>query len=88
MVKKKDKTEKDWEECMATFEKKVEKWDKKGWDNNCNTTGGGIWFGGFLGAIIYYFQNAEIFSDYLWGIWKAVLWPIYLIYYVLEFLNK
>lgn len=47
--------------------------------------GGGAVYGlGLLGAAIYYFQHAAGFTDYLLGVLKALVWPAYIVYKVLE----
>ncbi len=47
--------------------------------------GGGAVYGlGLIGALIYYIQTANNFSDALWGIVKAILWPAFLIYSLLS----
>lgn len=40
-----------------------------------------------IGALVYYLQHAASFGDGLLGILKALLWPAFLIYKVLEFLK-
>jgi hypothetical protein len=40
-----------------------------------------------IGALVYYLQQAASFGDGLLGILKALLWPAFLIYKVLEFLK-
>ena len=42
---------------------------------------------GFIGALIYFFQHASSFGDGVLGLFKAMLWPAFLIYRVLEMLN-
>ena len=41
----------------------------------------------FLGALIYYLQNATSFWNGVLGILKAIIWPAMLIYKLLEFLK-
>ncbi|MEN8253556.1 MAG: hypothetical protein ABFQ62_04240 [Patescibacteria group bacterium] len=58
-----------------------------GW--NCNMGGCGspcnpIYGLGLLGAVVYYWQTSAMFSDKLLGIFKALLWPAFLVYSVLE----
>lgn len=53
------------------------------------TTGaGGIWFLGFVGALVYYmhFHSGTVWLV-LVGIFKAIFWPAYLVYELLKFLN-
>lgn len=47
--------------------------------------GGGAVYGlGLIGALFYYIQTAANFSEAIWGIIKAILWPAFLIYSVLS----
>ncbi len=49
--------------------------------------GGGFYFLGFLGALIYYISTSTSFWDGLFGFFKALLWPAALIYQLLVFLG-
>ena len=49
--------------------------------------GGGIYFFAFLGAAIYYIENAASFGDGLWGVIKALFWPAMLLYKAFEALG-
>lgn len=42
---------------------------------------------GFIGALIYYVQHAASFTQGLIGFLKALVWPAFLIYKLLEFLK-
>ena len=55
-------------------------------NKNCGACGGGIYFFGFLGAVIYYFQFATSFGMGVLGFLKAIVWPIFLVYELLKFL--
>ena len=46
-------------------------------------TGGGIYFLGFLGAAIYYTQQANGFWQGVLGILKAIVWPAFVVYKLL-----
>lgn len=51
---------------------------------NCNchhggACGGGIYFLGFLGALIYYLQTGQGFLGFL----KAIVWPVFLVMKIL-----
>lgn len=48
---------------------------------------GGVYGLAFIGALIYYLQNSNSFTTVLIGIFKALLWPAFLIYKLLEFLQ-
>ncbi|MBI2409700.1 hypothetical protein HYV30_01510 [Candidatus Kaiserbacteria bacterium] len=48
--------------------------------------GGGVVYGlGFIGAAIYYIQNAATFWDGVIGILKALVWPAFLVYHALAY---
>jgi hypothetical protein len=49
----------------------------------CN---GGIYFFGFVGAVIYYIQTATSFWMGALGVLKALVWPAFLVYESLKFL--
>ena len=42
---------------------------------------------GFIGAVVYYIQHANTFWGGVLGILKALVWPVFLIYKLLEFLK-
>lgn len=42
---------------------------------------------GFVGAVFYHIQNAVSFWSGLLGFFKALLWPVFLVYDLLKFLN-
>ncbi len=47
--------------------------------------GGGVVYGfGFLGAAVYYFQQADTLWLYLLAIPKALIWPGVLVYELLK----
>lgn len=41
----------------------------------------------FIGALIYYMQHATSFGDGVIGFFKAILWPAFLVYHLLEYLK-
>ena len=47
---------------------------------------GGIYFFGFVGAVIYYIQQAGGFWEGVLGVLKAIVWPAILVYKLLGFL--
>jgi hypothetical protein len=50
--------------------------------------GGGAVYGlGLIGALIYFIQHAASFGDGVIGILKALVWPAFLIYSLLDFLK-
>lgn len=53
-------------------------------------TGGssGVWFLGFVGALIYYLHvHSGSFGLVIAALFKAVLWPAFLVYHLLQFLG-
>lgn len=47
----------------------------------------GVYGLGFIGALVYFIQNATSFSDGLYGFFKAIFWPAVLIYKALQLLG-
>ena len=41
---------------------------------------------GLIGALVYYIQHADGFWSVIVGILKALVWPAFVIYYLLKFL--
>ncbi|MCD8485133.1 hypothetical protein LRY65_01700 [Candidatus Woesebacteria bacterium] len=52
--------------------------------NFCNSGGDAVYGLGVVGALIYYLTHASSFIDGLWGIGKALFWPAFLMYKLLE----
>jgi len=50
--------------------------------------GGGLYGLGFIGALVYYIQHAASFWVGVLGLFKALLWPAFLVYHLLEHLAK
>lgn len=55
--------------------------------DNGTDSGGFIYCLGVIGAIVYYFQQAVGFGEYVVGFLKALVWPAFLIHKVFEFLQ-
>lgn len=53
--------------------------------NSC--TGGGIYCLGFIGAAVYYISTATGFWNGVWGFFKAIVWPAFLVFELLKFLG-
>lgn len=45
--------------------------------------GGGIYFFGFMGAVVYYIQQSTTFWQGVLGILKALVWPAFLVHKLL-----
>lgn len=65
---KKRKTKKDLSACCG--------WNKM----NSQKCGGGMYFLGFIGALIYYLQTSTSFWNGVLGILKAMIWPAMLVH--------
>jgi len=57
--------------------------------NSEKSTGmaGAVYFMGLIGAAIYFIQNAVSFGAGVLGFLKALVWPVLLVYNLLEFLK-
>jgi hypothetical protein len=42
---------------------------------------------GLIGALVYYIQTATSFWDGVVGIFQALLWPAFLVYHLLKFMQ-
>lgn len=62
---------KDWGKKMKT--------EKSG-----GSGGGGLYFVGFIGALVYFMQAAVGFGAVVTGFLKALVWPAYIVYKLLE----
>jgi hypothetical protein len=51
------------------------------------TVSSGTYGLGFIGAAIYFIQHAASFGDGVIGFFKALLWPAFVIYNLLEHLK-
>jgi len=71
--------------------KKLENIDcggKKGMKNyGSSGMAGGVYCLGFIGAAVYFIQQATSFGTGVIGFLKALVWPAFLIYNLLEFLK-
>ena len=62
--------------------------DRRGMKNYGNSGMVGFgYFVAFIAAAVYFIQQAETFWMGLLGLLKAIVWPGYLIYYLLDFLK-
>jgi hypothetical protein len=59
-------------------------WAEKKWGGKKASTGGGIYFLGFIGAAIYYISTATDFWMGAFGILKAIVWPAFLVFSALS----
>lgn len=49
--------------------------------------GGFVYFLAFIGALVYFMQQATSFTGVVIGFLKAIVWPAFLVYYLLDFLK-
>lgn len=58
-------------------------WRKRRW----NKMGDTVYSLGLIGALFYFIQNAHSFGDGLLGVLKAIVWPAFVVFKLLEFLK-
>jgi len=57
--------------------------------NKCfNHGGSGFYFLGFIGAAVYFIGTATSFFVGVVGLLKALVWPVFLVYYIFDFLLR
>ncbi|HUC90027.1 MAG TPA: hypothetical protein VMR45_04450 [Patescibacteria group bacterium] len=49
--------------------------------------GGGLYGLGFIGAVVFYVQQASTFGAGIVGVLKALVWPAFLVYDLLKFIK-
>jgi hypothetical protein len=59
----------------------------KNWKGMHSGGGNAVYGLGFIGALIYYIQNATNFMDGVIGFLKALVWPAFLIHKVFTILG-
>ena len=53
--------------------------------NNASAAGGGAIYGlGIFGALVYYWQQADAFWEYVFAIVQGLFWPAFMVYEVFE----
>ncbi len=55
--------------------------------HKCDGVGGGVYGLAFIGALIYNLQHAATFWAGVIGVLKALVWPAFVIYKLMEFLK-
>ena len=82
----KSTAEKDLEkEIENKIKSKFDNWGKSNKSKSGNSGGAGaLYFAGFIGSTIYWFQVAVGFGAFVTGILKAAVWPAYVAYKLLE----
>ena len=94
MAKTKKKSEPELEvnaKLKGVDEKDMKEWSKKWSDKDKKKKGGSsegggsmLYFVGFVGALVYYWQAAGGFWDVIAGFFKALVWPGIVVYKLLE----
>lgn len=84
----------DEKQIMSMIEEGVKKFEnmncmeKKGIKKHASSGAAGtIWFLGFVGATVYFIQQATSFGAGVLGFLKALVWPAFIIYHLLDFLR-
>jgi hypothetical protein len=49
--------------------------------NGAAAGGGAIYGLGILGGLVYYWQQADAFWEYVWAVFQGIFWPAYMVYY-------
>jgi hypothetical protein len=53
------------------------------------TAGGGAIYGlGIIGALVWFWQQADSFWDYIWAIIQGLFWPAVMVYEAFEALAR
>lgn len=72
-------------------EKDVKEWSKKWKSGDKKKSKGGskdggsmLYFVGFIGSLIYWWQAADGFGAVVTGFLKSLVWPAYIVYKLLE----
>jgi hypothetical protein len=60
---------------------------KKEWKKVRHEGGGAVYGLGFVGALVYFLQQATTLWEGMIGLLKSLFWPAVLIYKLLEFLK-
>jgi len=61
---------------------------RRGWGKGRGGCGGGAVYGlGLIGALVYYIGAADGFWQGILAILKALVWPAFLVYYLLKSLG-
>ena len=90
-AKKKEIDEKQVKDWIERGVKKLENMDcgeKSKKSKVCRTgSGGGFWFVGFIGALVYFWQYVDSFGTGVFAVIKAAFWPAFLILHLFKFLK-
>lgn len=90
MPTEKAKIEINWDKNLEEkVEKKFNEWSKSCGSKKVASSAGasGLYCIGFIGAVIYFIQNATSFWMGVVGILKALVWPGFLVYELFKFFH-
>jgi hypothetical protein len=59
----------------------------RSWNWSCNSSTSGIYFLGFIGAVVYNLSVATGFWMVVWGCMKAIVWPAFLVFKLMQSLG-
>lgn len=60
---------------------------KRKYQGGGNAGAGAVYGLGFIGALIYSFQQADTFWLVILGFLKAIVWPAFIVYHLFQFLR-
>jgi hypothetical protein len=60
---------------------------RRTWANRSAGGGNAVYGLGLIGALVYYIGHADGFWSVILGILKALVWPVFVVYYLLKFLS-
>ena len=82
------KSEKEMEQAIENYiTNKVKGWEKSNKKKKGSSSEGGgsmLYFIGFIGSLVYWMQAAVGFGAVVTGFLKALVWPAYIVYKLLE----
>ena len=55
--------------------------------NNSGGASGFVLFVAFVGAAVYFVQQADGFWQVIWALLKAIVWPAFMIFHILQVLG-
>ena len=90
MTTKKVTIKAEWDEDLENrIEKKVDGWSKScGKKSVSSNAGAGIVYClGLIGALVYFIQTASGFWDGVAGVFKALVWPGFVVFELLKFFH-
>jgi hypothetical protein len=70
-------------EKWKEWAKDCKDWDSRG-SKSTHGTAGALYFVGFIGSLVYWWQAAQNFGAVITGLLKSLVWPAYIVYKLLE----